>query len=912
MDDETARLVLQLQLEELQEATSKLKGKQPAGEVNDFEVSLKCYKDNLDESMTLVSDRILCKSIASAVQTDGEVIREVKVQEQQATADRALALRSRNGNIPVPTNTGRQLRETNDEGDDIDDELLQKMAAMNALGPADNNSKEVTGTNNVRCVTCLEYVASCDVAKAPCNHNYCRQCLQELFKLSLTDESLFPPRCCGQPITAEANRMFLSPQVVGEYQAKKLERDTPNRTYCHQPQCSAFIPPHFIRDEVARCTQPPLAAKKIEEDAKVTMQGLRNVTLERVAVKESMEAHEWPKAGVMIMPCTEAMYLGPGQVSMWPIIDLKDDVQRGKRRFRTKYEYERVLEDTTIEVLKREYGIDAFAIPGSTGVWVESKIPPPEMEGEQFQRGDGPRAGNRRENVRRIATIHTSITNDITQWGVSIHVGQPDPIVDSWTSFTNPWTPTRQHKTTTSIAAELAHIGNSPRHESRKGQLELYGQRKTRYLQTYFNTESPFAGSLYKSMPFSLIKTQGGRREPAPLGLDNRDLSTAWTYEFARQLGMHDGFVDHYGVVDFSEASSTDLPSKTPKPGFMTRPLLDEHWLTKPYEQVDVPSVQLGKSELVSSEIMEDTLRLEKTEGKLDSGGHGGWMISWPLWYETLKMKLEQSIAGGPWDTRLRSHEWEKEQAARQMRRKTALKKTEELKQQWAAEPRQLIRRPLTDQMIKELTERARDMEQALQEIPVGGRLFQELLESTAQMRQLLESRFTGWVKDTNDPKKPRKADLSAVLEESKAEARQAHYVQHDAQSSAAPLSSTSPTSTPAQEGAPTRNLGQSHQDIAWRRLPNTVVDRPVKDGRNDITPVDKPIISSERRRRGFVKFTETRPEQFHRGRRERGLANAAARRKAVPDAVSTRLKQPGGEPNYLPRTQQILSSDPD
>ncbi|KAK7738393.1 hypothetical protein SLS53_006208 [Cytospora paraplurivora] len=249
MDDETARLNLQLQLEELQEATSKLKGKQPAGEVSDFELALKCYEDDLDENMALLSDRILCKSIASAVQTDGEVIRELQVQEQQATADRALALRSRNGVIPAPTNTGRQLRESNDESDNLDKELLERMAAMNAFGPNENDSKAATGANGVRCVSCLDYVASDNVAKAPCDHDYCRRCLQELFTRSLTDESLFPPRCCGQPIAAEANRMFLSPQLVGEYQAKKLEMDTPNRTYCHRPQCSAFIPPHFIRNE---------------------------------------------------------------------------------------------------------------------------------------------------------------------------------------------------------------------------------------------------------------------------------------------------------------------------------------------------------------------------------------------------------------------------------------------------------------------------------------------------------------------------------------------------------------------------------------------------------------------------------------------------------------------------------------
>jgi hypothetical protein len=42
---------------------------------------------------------------------------------------------------------------------------------------------------------------------------------------------------------------------VGEFLAKKVELETPNRTYCHQPICSKFIPRQFIDGEKATCIQ---------------------------------------------------------------------------------------------------------------------------------------------------------------------------------------------------------------------------------------------------------------------------------------------------------------------------------------------------------------------------------------------------------------------------------------------------------------------------------------------------------------------------------------------------------------------------------------------------------------------------------------------------------------------------------
>lgn len=42
--------------------------------------------------------------------------------------------------------------------------------------------------------------------------------------------------------------------MVRRYVAKKLEMDTPNRTYCHKPDCSLFIPSQDTKgDEVAAC-----------------------------------------------------------------------------------------------------------------------------------------------------------------------------------------------------------------------------------------------------------------------------------------------------------------------------------------------------------------------------------------------------------------------------------------------------------------------------------------------------------------------------------------------------------------------------------------------------------------------------------------------------------------------------------
>ncbi|KAH8120870.1 hypothetical protein LI328DRAFT_171746 [Trichoderma asperelloides] len=94
-------------------------------------------------------------------------------------------------------------------------------------------------------ISCLETIES------PCSHIYCHGCVTDLFKSAMVDESLFPPRCCGQHVPLESTKSFLSTALLKEYREKELEYGTSNRTYCYISTCLAFIPPKCIQNDVA-------------------------------------------------------------------------------------------------------------------------------------------------------------------------------------------------------------------------------------------------------------------------------------------------------------------------------------------------------------------------------------------------------------------------------------------------------------------------------------------------------------------------------------------------------------------------------------------------------------------------------------------------------------------------------------
>jgi hypothetical protein len=113
----------------------------------------------------------------------------------------------------------------------LDDELLTKYQALfvsgsilernpdsDACDHAESSTwaaSRVTRVNSIKshCEACGDETDFVDGGRVPCRHEYCRDCLH--FKAAMTmDESLFPPRCCGQQIPLDKVRIFLTSELA--------------------------------------------------------------------------------------------------------------------------------------------------------------------------------------------------------------------------------------------------------------------------------------------------------------------------------------------------------------------------------------------------------------------------------------------------------------------------------------------------------------------------------------------------------------------------------------------------------------------------------------------------------------------------------------------------------------------------
>ncbi|KAM5343529.1 hypothetical protein ACJ41O_012066 [Fusarium nematophilum] len=207
----------------------------------------------LESMENLISDRSLSLSIARAVEADGGVIAAARAAEDQAARDREFALRLSSNPRARPGRSRAKANKKAAATDDLDDEMIEKLKAMyiGMTGPTAFAS-DLDDTDLFPQAESSSWAATGRHAKTrECIS--CRDQFPQLSACSLQDESLFPPRCCGQHIPIEGNSRFLSPELVGEYRAKKVEFETPNRTYCSDPFCSTFVPPQFIADDVAHC-----------------------------------------------------------------------------------------------------------------------------------------------------------------------------------------------------------------------------------------------------------------------------------------------------------------------------------------------------------------------------------------------------------------------------------------------------------------------------------------------------------------------------------------------------------------------------------------------------------------------------------------------------------------------------------
>lgn len=223
--------------------------------------------DYMEKVSSLLADQRIRQALAQAAPGQRPALERTILQEAMSYQD-ARMLRTRAGRNP-------------DEVGPFLPTLLRKQGAgppNQAAGVAVGSANQGNKTNGLRggapeantrnqqqqrepsaspnqktCLACTESMATSDSVTTACKHDYCKDCIQRMFTMALTDESLFPPKCCGQPILLDTARRFLDRNAIRSFTEKQVELGTQRRTYCYRPQCSAFIPPARIRDDVGTC-----------------------------------------------------------------------------------------------------------------------------------------------------------------------------------------------------------------------------------------------------------------------------------------------------------------------------------------------------------------------------------------------------------------------------------------------------------------------------------------------------------------------------------------------------------------------------------------------------------------------------------------------------------------------------------
>lgn len=131
-------------------------------------------------------------------------------------------------------------------------------------GPTQDVAQEPEPEAEVQadCCACGESKPAKKTMELQCSHVYCHDCIIDLFDFSLhKDSTLFPPRCCKETIplylnmdSLEGCHSTLTPDLLAAVEAKKVEYETANATFCSETKCGKLVPDKNISGGIATCS----------------------------------------------------------------------------------------------------------------------------------------------------------------------------------------------------------------------------------------------------------------------------------------------------------------------------------------------------------------------------------------------------------------------------------------------------------------------------------------------------------------------------------------------------------------------------------------------------------------------------------------------------------------------------------
>ncbi|TCD67541.1 hypothetical protein EIP91_012295 [Steccherinum ochraceum] len=221
-------LVAELTLQDIQDIQDGRKGKSRYNTVpTDEEIAFQLYAEEANGLLAFAGDAILARSIDDALKTDRGIIRQMVAMENVAFRDRQYALALSQGRAPPSTSPGPSSGPSSHESRTprltLDLTSNQPVTEARFVSKAGSSkSQNASSAEKFECIICMEKIRK-TVVTAPCGHHYDLKCLIDLFRSTLTDESLFPPRCCQRPFIFDDVRHYFDEDLVTAFRKKAVE-----------------------------------------------------------------------------------------------------------------------------------------------------------------------------------------------------------------------------------------------------------------------------------------------------------------------------------------------------------------------------------------------------------------------------------------------------------------------------------------------------------------------------------------------------------------------------------------------------------------------------------------------------------------------------------------------------------------
>ncbi|GJN87212.1 hypothetical protein Rhopal_000157-T1 [Rhodotorula paludigena] len=260
MDDslapEDASLVAQLLMGDIAELSRQKEGyKRSASE----RVAIELYRSELRGVLQSAQDDKLARSLARAGRTDSALLDKFAHEEQCARRDRDIAVRL----YKVEQWRGREydVKDIEPHVPKPPEVRLDQPEPFVSSPPSSPQAvyqpsqRPQLKSPKVECIICTDSCPRQATVRVSCKekHSYCFRCLTALFIAATKDESLFPPSCDGTVIPLDLARPHLTSQELKLYKRKSLEFTCPNRLYCSNARCSAFLGPSQPLKSAIRC-----------------------------------------------------------------------------------------------------------------------------------------------------------------------------------------------------------------------------------------------------------------------------------------------------------------------------------------------------------------------------------------------------------------------------------------------------------------------------------------------------------------------------------------------------------------------------------------------------------------------------------------------------------------------------------